>query len=244
MPEPPVEIDGTALDVMRAIQESRGRGTWTPEDLRRYLMALAWNTPDKDYCLERRLFPQEISPGKVFHSTLNEMRGALIRDGKTRWATIGIAGQGEELVISPRVVEEPDAYKGLTLGEEVKADLYFFQRFEKMLEERGVLKELGDISCEPSYKNSHVFGVAMARGSVVAALATPTENIFVFRSTETKHHPLSGAQEMLETGQTVTELFTKLDSLSTEAFIEQNQLVFYQGKLNGPLIRTYPPVTS
>src|SRR3989344_1495994 len=239
--EPAEPIDRSLLDAINNIEQSRGQGHWTSDDLKFYLLSLAYNHDGKDFCLERNLFPKSIGLSSVWNEVFNEMRSANSNDMKQRWAIIGVTANRDELHISPRFVEKPNAYENLTPDQIVEIDYKFFVDQNKRLEEKGLLFELGYIIAQHDYKNHDlVFYLSTQQGHSLLFMVTPEQNIAIFRSHETKQGPLTSPQEMLSQGKTIDQHYAEMDRQPLNSLFDQYRLVVYEGKPNQPLVRAHP----
>src|SRR5712692_1801117 len=78
----------------------RGEGTWTAEHLRYYLLAMAFNKWEQDFCLAQRDFPRQIHLSTAWHETFGAMRQETARDGYERWGLIGVTTDRSKVVLS------------------------------------------------------------------------------------------------------------------------------------------------
>lgn len=235
------KIDPAELNNLLNIEASRGKGNWTSEDFRLYLLSLAYNSEDKDFYLERRTYPQSIELSGIWHERFSEMRAAFAKDLRSRWSIVGVTIDADKVIISPEFVEKPEQGEELTLEEIVDEDMKFFAMIDKMLEDKKLAFELGNISVGGEYKNHDLVSyVATRKGTSLYFYVAPDQTIAIFKSHETKQGPLTSARELMEQKKTVGEWYSELDKQPLNDLFDKFNLVVYTAKPDQNLIRVRP----
>lgn len=223
----------------------RPEGVWTSQDLRYYLLALAHNSPDQDYCLELGDFPRQMVLSAIWHETFGRMRTETARHHREYWSVLGATLQRDRLII-PR--ESVAGAESLVNRELITAQL---ERWN-----HGLAYPVADIHSHPArwgeklignqdaFSLGDLYGLLYSREALAARfLVGPARNLAVFRSRESEllppHFDQQHFEEYWEHRHCVRLGLGDSPGLNL-AVGKRHYLAFYRGLPGQPMVRIMP----
>jgi len=228
-------------------EKLQGEATWPAGELRHYLRALAYNTPEKNFCLEKDKFPQQIVLSHAWHEIFNRMRAATAEDAHERWAMIGVNTDRDRLYVSRDFVR----------AQKPRSDIDAESMLNKVVAafNRQIPHLVGDIHSHPQFGfrllekwlgqdcfslrdfYSFLYPSEYAPSFGAMFLVGPNENRVVFRSRETELLPSAFDEQLFESIWQNRDLFTIRPNI---AIARRYRLVLYGGKPGQTLMRLFP----
>lgn len=101
---------------------NRKESLWTNQDIKRYFLALAHNTPLKDFSYEENKFPGQIALNKEWHEIFEKMRYLTARDNHERFSFVAVSKKDNRVILLENYVIAEQANEPLQT-KEIKAAL-------------------------------------------------------------------------------------------------------------------------